>query len=71
MKVEGPKVFKLVKTNATLDFLKNNTLSGTSWGVLFLTKSKTPCFNDYMKIVKTSADMPDIFVIFQKKCVNC
>ena len=26
MKYEGPKVFKLVKSNSALDFLKNNTL---------------------------------------------
>ena len=37
MKDEGPKIFKLVKTNSALDFLKNNTL--------FLIKSKASCFN--------------------------
>ena len=36
MKEEGPKVFKLVKTNSTLDFLKNNTSSaGTSESIIF------------------------------------
>ena len=28
MKDEGPKGFRLVKTNSALDFLKNNTLEG-------------------------------------------
>ena len=36
MKDEGPKVFKLVKTNSTLDFLKDNTSSSsTSEGIIF------------------------------------
>ena len=30
MKDEGEKVFKLVKTNSALDFLKNNTSSATA-----------------------------------------
>ena len=36
MKDEGPKVFKLVKTNSTLDFVKNNTPSASaSEGIIF------------------------------------
>ena len=30
MKDEGPQVFKLVKTNSALEFLKNNTSSATT-----------------------------------------
>ena len=34
--MEGPKVFKLVKTNSALDFLKNNNTSASgSEGVTF------------------------------------
>ena len=44
MKDEWPKVFKLLKTNSSLDFLKNNT-STTSASVLFLKKSQVSCFN--------------------------
>ena len=39
MKDEGPKVRKLVKTNSALDFLKNNTSSASTLGLLFLIKS--------------------------------
>ena len=36
MKVEGPKVFKLVKTNSAFDFLKNNTSwACSSEGIIF------------------------------------
>ena len=36
MKDKGPKVFKCVKTNSALDFLKNNTSSAsTSEGIVF------------------------------------
>ena len=30
MKDEGPKVFKFIKTNSALDFLKNNTSSASA-----------------------------------------
>ena len=36
MKDEGPKVFKLVKTNSALDFLKKYTsLASASEGIIF------------------------------------
>ena len=46
------KVFKLVKTNSALDFLKNNTSSAAAseYTVLFLIKSKASCFNYYIKV---------------------
>ena len=45
MKDEGPKVFKLVKTNSALDFLKTNASEG-----IFFINSKAPCFNYYLKL---------------------
>ena len=36
MKDDGPKVFKLVKANSALDFIKNNTsLTSASEGIIF------------------------------------
>ena len=35
MKDEMPKVYKLVKTNSALDFLKNNTSASTLEGIIF------------------------------------
>ena len=36
MKDEGPKVFEVCKTNSALDFIKNNTSSGSiSEGIIF------------------------------------
>ena len=35
MKDDGPKVFKLVKTNLALDFLKNTSLASASEGIIF------------------------------------
>ena len=35
MEDDGPKVFKLVKTNSALDFLKNNTSTSASGGIIF------------------------------------
>ena len=45
MNDEWPNFLKLVKTNSTLDFLKNNTSSASVFGVLFLIKSKESYFN--------------------------
>ena len=41
-------VFKLVKTNSVLDFLKNNTSLTSTWRVLFWIESKASCFNYYL-----------------------
>ena len=48
MKDEGPNVFKLVKTNSALDFVKNNTSLASTSEVLSLIKSKVSCFNYYI-----------------------
>ena len=51
MKDEGPKVFKLVKTNSVLDFLKNNTPSAsTSDGIIF----------DKIQIIPVHSQVPTI-----------
>ena len=50
MKDEGPKVFKLVKTNSALDLIKNNTSSaGASQDIIFGKIQGGVCFNYYIK----------------------
>ena len=48
MKDKGLKVFKLVKTNSGLDFLKNNTSSASTLeGIIFDKTQGRVCFNYY------------------------
>ena len=49
MKDEWPKVFKLVKTNFTLDFLKNNTSSATTSEDIIFDKIQGIVFNYHWK----------------------
>ena len=48
MKDEGPKVFKLVKTNSALDFLKNNAPTASALEGTIFDKSRSWCFNYYL-----------------------
>ena len=57
MNDQRPKVFKLVKTNFALDFLKNNTsLASASEGIIFYYISKVSCFKSYRKLKHWKSD---------------